>query len=912
MTTTPIPPLPSPSRYHPYSLNANSNINTNLLKWRRGPPSIASSTTSYAQSIVSTSTSLAPSQSRQNSLRIKVDTNAAPSSHIWDEFYKEHGRPVSPIQENREEDEENVQTGGEDTPRASSNPLPANDVQMARYAEGGLGLDFGGDINGDMSITELLSMFALPQVASLPSNLAEVDSHPQNTRSQQDGIADYPGAEFLNLPDTASTTDAHYPGLEGFDFGGFDFASFINPTMGIEDGVPTTQPGNWNISDIYQHNSPPGQTVPNGRIKTVPANAQDTSTSSSSTFSSVPHPAPIQADPASQMVQKHTQSIPNEENNKTSQPQDSDKCTQSSSKSSTISSKSLPHLRRLKMRSMSSDKDVIRFQKKVLGIAAKFYTSLADLFENTPNDVIKLGMTRTGIVVEDEIIPHVLEDIKSLCKRLTARASDIPGYPTDGEDTQTSSEESIHHHTKLKACDPTPESEKTAGHLRQKGSLAEPIDLTASTPRSPRSKGSTPAPPLLPKDTLSAIPPHRNGHLTPGRTAGLSTSPPSIKPKRFHDPFTPESLGIGPASVQATTSPMGPVLTPAYTPASHVNATTPAGPRVSLDLPPLSVTNNRVVHGPWKPSEVERLRTLVAFSQDVEDNAPIDHTDWTWVVDNFGGTRNRHQVLIKAVELGLRETSTHHSRRVKQKGYRDALAAMENELEVTANNPLTSPLPPLLPSAQITSKRTESPDPSSLMPFRGASEPPLPEFTPSKSGMEHLVDYSLSLADTGRRKSSGSTPAGPATSTSRPGVGVNIKSPKALPRALALDLSTPTRSAPQRIGTSPIRGLASSTPTSSGSPFTPRSRLNTMGFKPYAHPTSQVGSNTAPPKVARRPMHVRSYSGFSLVPMPGLGAGDASRPTVISPTFGSFGMKGYQLAPLLGEDGVDDRSLKDQ
>lgn len=78
----------------------------------------------------------------------------------------------------------------------------------------------------------------------------------------------------------------------------------------------------------------------------------------------------------------------------------------------------------------------------------------------------------------------------------------------------------------------------------------------------------------------------------------------------------------------------------------------------------------RVVHGPWKEAEGERLKELAAESKGRNPKLPPDEVDWDYVVDKFGKSRSRHQILIKAVYLGIRPTTTHSSRLVRQKQYR--------------------------------------------------------------------------------------------------------------------------------------------------------------------------------------------------------------------------------------------------
>ncbi|CAD6577105.1 MAG: hypothetical protein TREMPRED_001860 [Tremellales sp. Tagirdzhanova-0007] len=87
-----------------------------------------------------------------------------------------------------------------------------------------------------------------------------------------------------------------------------------------------------------------------------------------------------------------------------------------------------------------------------------------------------------------------------------------------------------------------------------------------------------------------------------------------------------------------------------------------------------------VTHGPWHHLETKRLHMLV----DLSTTSSQGRTDWDWVSRKFGPTRSRHQVLCKAVELGLKKTGTRASRKVGQRVFRLAEAGMRGDLGVAA------------------------------------------------------------------------------------------------------------------------------------------------------------------------------------------------------------------------------------
>lgn len=98
--------------------------------------------------------------------------------------------------------------------------------------------------------------------------------------------------------------------------------------------------------------------------------------------------------------------------------------------------------------------------------------------------------------------------------------------------------------------------------------------------------------------------------------------------------------------------------------------------------------SRRQPNGPWREEEAEKLKRLAEESKGKNSNIAPDEIDWDYVVAGFENTRTRHQILIKAVYLGIRRecpfrnfagekliavlflaTTTHQSRLVRQKQY---------------------------------------------------------------------------------------------------------------------------------------------------------------------------------------------------------------------------------------------------
>ncbi|TFK46130.1 hypothetical protein OE88DRAFT_1668316 [Heliocybe sulcata] len=58
--------------------------------------------------------------------------------------------------------------------------------------------------------------------------------------------------------------------------------------------------------------------------------------------------------------------------------------------------------------------------------------------------------------------------------------------------------------------------------------------------------------------------------------------------------------------------------------------------------------------GTWSDEETERLKRLAEQSKTTGGSGDIE---WDWVINQWGNSRTRHQILIKATNLGLKESS---------------------------------------------------------------------------------------------------------------------------------------------------------------------------------------------------------------------------------------------------------------
>lgn len=70
--------------------------------------------------------------------------------------------------------------------------------------------------------------------------------------------------------------------------------------------------------------------------------------------------------------------------------------------------------------------------------------------------------------------------------------------------------------------------------------------------------------------------------------------------------------------------------------------------------------------GAWSDEETERLKQLAEDSKNAGSGTDSGHIDWDWVCNTWGSGRTRHQILIKATNLGLKESSTRGVKRRRE------------------------------------------------------------------------------------------------------------------------------------------------------------------------------------------------------------------------------------------------------
>lgn len=103
-----------------------------------------------------------------------------------------------------------------------------------------------------------------------------------------------------------------------------------------------------------------------------------------------------------------------------------------------------------------------------------------------------------------------------------------------------------------------------------------------------------------------------------------------------------------------------PYASASYVPISSASVSPPAQPSIQQQGVPGSSAGSQ---GAWTDEEQERLKQLAEQSKSIGSS---DGIEWDWVVRQWGSSRTRHQILIKATALGLKASSSRGQKRRRE------------------------------------------------------------------------------------------------------------------------------------------------------------------------------------------------------------------------------------------------------
>ncbi|KAL1746091.1 hypothetical protein HDZ31DRAFT_35009 [Schizophyllum fasciatum] len=200
-----------------------------------------------------------------------------------------------------------------------------------------------------------------------------------------------------------------------------------------------------------------------------------------------------------------------------------------------------------------------------------------------------------------------------------------------------------------------------------------------------------PPPPMYPSLPMfySAPPPA-------GSPSG-SAAPPAVinNPQSFVVPMGSQPSTYGQYTAPAAGQYAYPYSFPPFYNAAPSTAT-PSAP-VPPAPPSHSAASTGANQGGWSEEEVEKLKRL--HEQSKAHSLTEDQT-WDWVIQQYGPTRTRHQILIKATSLGLKESSGKGPKRQRRNS--------EGEYQPGGNSGTTAPPVSAGPSTSMRSPTNQS------------------------------------------------------------------------------------------------------------------------------------------------------------------------------------------------------------
>ncbi|KAI0768082.1 hypothetical protein BD413DRAFT_566552 [Trametes elegans] len=296
---------------------------------------------------------------------------------------------------------------------------------------------------------------------------------------------------------------------------------------------------------------------------------------------------------------------------------------------------------------MSQNQQFYEFQWRALNLCSEFYNAAEELVKAASPMVIAQCYQAGPVTKVDPLM--MIADAKRVCDSLLANPSQLAGQPV-----------------------PT-----TAypGY----GSMPPP-----PPPGSAGAAGSAPAPGavitnpqtfVMPLNSSSMPPPNQPYYAPmytapPGSrypTAPYYYPPPQGAAPYYPPPAQPATPATSASAPPAQSSPPPQPTPPAAQPAPSASAPVPANTGTISTFS--AATGNAAPgghQGTWSEEETDRLKRLAEQSREMGGPQNKGEIEWDWVIQQWGNSRTRHQILLKATSLGLKESTTRGTKRRRE------------------------------------------------------------------------------------------------------------------------------------------------------------------------------------------------------------------------------------------------------
>ncbi|CAL1716426.1 unnamed protein product [Somion occarium] len=285
------------------------------------------------------------------------------------------------------------------------------------------------------------------------------------------------------------------------------------------------------------------------------------------------------------------------------------------------------------------------FQWRALNLCSEFYNAAEELIKNAPPMVIAQCYQMGPVQKIDPLA--LIAEAKRVCDNLLANPAQLVGtipqpvYPT------------VPQYAQMPPPPPPPQPTSAPS-----GSGSAPPQVITN-PQSFVMSLSTPGMPPGPHPGTYYPPPV---YATPGqRYPGTVTTPyysyPQAAATYYAPPPQPQPAPVPTTAPSGSTTPVPP---PSVT---HVPPQTTPATSTSGTISTFNAATGTVAaggqQGSWSEEETERLRRLAEQSREANKG----EIEWDWVVQQWGNSRTRHQILLKATSMGLKESTTRGTKR---------------------------------------------------------------------------------------------------------------------------------------------------------------------------------------------------------------------------------------------------------
>ncbi|CCL98169.1 uncharacterized protein FIBRA_00163 [Fibroporia radiculosa] len=382
---------------------------------------------------------------------------------------------------------------------------------------------------------------------------------------------------------------------------------------------------------------------------------------------------------------------------------------------------------------LSPNQQFHEFQWRALNLCSEFYNAAEELIK-AASPIVIAQCYQMGPAAKIDPLAMIAE-AKRVCDNILANPSQLVGHPVP----------SIYNLSPYPQMPPPP---TTMASTSSSGAATSSVITNPQSFVMPLGNPAMPPPSHAPQPYYP--------HMYPATAARYPTAPYYSYPSQPSTYYPPPPQ---PAAPPAQTSPPPPPTTSSTGTISTFNAATgsaaPGGQQ-----------------GTWSEEEQDRLLKLAEQSREMGGPQNKGEIEWDWVVQQWGNSRTRHQILLKATSMGLKESTTRGTKRRRENDPSHPESSEHNAASQPTSASGPAPGPPTATPTQsqtptlaaastptnasahaanaspsLQSRRTPSTTPATIAPARTTSTGPWPMPTVAAANTSPILPTSSAQAD---------------------------------------------------------------------------------------------------------------------------------------------------------------------